>query len=164
VPDVRSDRLALFEPFEWLVIFHPHSKRWVEAICPGRWKHVSAVGFVPGASAWVYASWELARLRLAVIPAAEIENVMAPLANECGVLRVKRPDFDKGPWQPKGGLFCASMVAHLLGLRHGALLPDTLWRRLVANGAEIASDGRPVQPEGESARGDAGREERGGSG
>lgn len=126
----------------WLVIFHRRSRWWVEALCPGPWKHVSLVGFVPEAKAWIVLSWELGRMRTGILPDADFEGWIGGWAGEgAGVLRVAGPDFDLGPWRPRFGFFCTSMVCHVLGLRRGALWPDALWRILVRDGAEIASDG-----------------------
>lgn len=143
----------------WLVIFHPRSKWWVEAICPGRWKHVSAIGFVPEAEAWSALSWELGRLRAAVVPDGDFEKWLIGHCGQekVGILRVAAPDFDRGPWRPRLGLFCVSMVSHLLGVR-GALLPRDLWRILLANGAEVVTDGRPICPENDSTPTDRERE------
>lgn len=128
----------------WLIVFHPHSTWWVERLCPGRWKHVSAVGFVPEANAWVALSWELGRMRVCVVPDVNFLDWFGGWCGEgVGVLRVEAPTFDRGGWRPRLGLFCASMVAHVLGLRRGALWPDGLWRSLVANGAEVATNGKP---------------------
>lgn len=129
----------------WLIVFHRRSTWWVEAICPGRFKHVSAAGFVPEANAWVALSWELGRIRVAVIPDDRFLGWFGGWCGEgAGVLRVAAPDFDLGSWRPRLGLSCTSMVCHLLGLRRCALWPMSLWRLLVANGAEIATSGRPV--------------------
>lgn len=142
----------------WLVVFHPHSAVWwVEKFCPDRWKHVSAIGFVPEANVWVTVSWELGRMRVCVTPDEKINEWLAVWCPEgSAVLRVAAPDYDRGPWRPRMGLFCVSMIAHLLGVR-GALLPSQLWRTLLANGAEIATDGH-FQPEGTASAADGWRE------
>lgn len=138
---------VLPEPDEWLILFHPRSSRWVERLCPGKFKHVSAVGFVADAKAWALLSWELGRLRVSVMTDADFEVHLAAVAPDAGILKMMAPQFDLGPWRPRLGLFCVSMVTHLLGLRGGALLPDALWRLLLANGAEIVSLGRFVPSE-----------------
>ena len=136
------------EPVVWLVVFHRRSTRWVERVCWGKWKHVSATAFIPGAMAWVHVSWELARLRINVIPDNEFEGWFGALVGDGGVLRINAPSFDTGPWRPRSGIFCCSMIAHLLGLRRSALLPIGLWRLLIAEGAEIVTDGRPFSTQG----------------
>lgn len=141
-----------------MIVFHRRSRWWVEAACPGRWKHVSAVGFVPEANVWVALSWELARLRVAVVPDADFLGWFGHWCGEgAGVLRVAAPPFDTAAWRPRFGISCTSMVSHLLGLRRGALLPMTLWRHLVANGAEIATDGRPVSAHDQTIEADSAR-------
>lgn len=143
----------------WLIVFHTQSTWWVERLCPGPWKHVTAVGFVPDAQAWIGLSWELGRLRVCVVPEAKFDAWFATwIGPEAGILRAAAPDFDRGPWRPRAGLFCTSLVSHLLGLRFGALLPGGLWRLLIANGAEIVSHGRPIQSESKHAGTDGERE------
>lgn len=130
----------------WLIVFHRRSTWWVERICPGRFKHVSAVGFVPEANAWLALSWELGRMRALVVPDDKFLGWFGGWCGEdAGVLRMAAPEFDLGSWRPRVGLFCCSMVAHLLGLRGGALLPGGLWRLLLANGAELVTDGQPLR-------------------
>lgn len=136
----------LFEPplaaNAWMVIFHRRSTRWVEAICPGRFKHVSLAGFVPEAKGWVVLSWELARVRVGIVKDGDFETWLPEWAGlGGGCLLAKAPDFDTGPYRPRLGLVCVSMACHVLGLRGGALLPDGLWRLLLANGAKIVADG-----------------------
>jgi hypothetical protein len=132
------------EPSHWLVVFHRRSTRWVSRLCPGRFKHVSAVAFVPDARAWVHLSWELGRLRVDVVADAAFDSWFASLVGDGAVLRVAAPAFDTGPWRPRLGLSCVGAVAHVLGLRGGALFPDSLWRLLRSNGAETVCDGQPV--------------------
>jgi hypothetical protein len=125
-----------------MVIFHRNSTRWVEAVCPGRFKHVSMAGFVPETKSWVVLSWELARLRTGIVMDADFVAWLPEWAGPSGgCLLVRSPDFDIGSWRPRLGLVCVSMACHVLGLRGGALLPDGLWRLLLANGAQIVADG-----------------------
>lgn len=148
------------EPPVWLVIFHKRSTWWVERVCPGPFKHVSAVAKVPGAPVWLHLSWELGRFRVEAVPDDGFEGWLSAYLEAVGggrVLKVDGPDFDFGPWRPRLGT-CTSMVAHLLGVRGGALLPSALWRLLVANGAEIVNDGRHL-----SAQDPAGTAERDGA-
>lgn len=131
----------------WLVIFHRHSTWWVEAICPGRFKHVSLAGFVPEANVWIVVSWELARMRVGVVADAGIDGWLAAWAGEgAGILRMKAPEFDFGRWRPRIGLFCISAAAHVLGARScGALWPSAFWHCLIAQGAEIVHDATESQ-------------------
>jgi hypothetical protein len=143
------------EPSEWLILFHEQSTPWVSRLCPGRFKHVSALAHVPDAAAWVSLSWELARLRVGLIADRDFERWFAAASADAAVLRMKAPAFDHGPLRLRAGLTCISMVKHLIGLRSGALWPAGLWRDLVAQGAEIVSQGtghgKPAEAENQHA-------------
>ncbi len=135
------------EPSEWLILFHERSTPWVARLCPGRFKHVSALAFVPDAQAWVLLSWELARMRVGLIGDDDFERWFAAASEDAAVLRLPAPPFDHGPWCPRLGMTCVTMVKHLLGVRSSALWPDGLWRDLVAHGAEVISHGQPLAAE-----------------
>lgn len=126
------------EPFYWLVVFHLNSTRWVSRLCPGKFKHVSAVGFVPHANAWLHVSWEMGRLRVEIVPDDDLERWLATLTVDAAVLHVKAPSFDAGPWHPRLGVGCCGAIAHLLGLPCNPLWPDQLWRALIRRSADIA--------------------------
>jgi hypothetical protein len=145
--------LATTEPVVWLVIFHRHSSAWWLEMLPTEWKHVSAVAVMPGTTVWVHLSWELGRLRVEPIADEDFDRWLTLRVADGGLLSVKAPAFDVGPWRPRG-LFCCSMISHLLGLKRGALWPSRLWRLLVSNGAEIFADGGPFQTQGEASAGD----------
>lgn len=133
----------------WIVIFHRDAARWIETICPGRFKHVSMAGFIPETKSWVVLSWGVAVMRVGIVRDENFEHWLPEWAGSGGgCLLARSPDNDSGSWWPRFGL-CVPMVCHVLGIRSGALLPDTLWRLLLANGAEVIVDGTP-----ESARAD----------
>lgn len=133
----------------WMIIFHRRSARWVEMVLPGRFKHVSAAGFIPQTQAWIILSWELGRLRVGMMPDAEFDAFLSGWCLEGdGLLRMKAPDFDQGPVRPRFVGTCTGMISHILGLKRGALRPDRLWHVLLENGAEIYQDGRHIPTEG----------------
>jgi hypothetical protein len=137
------------EPKEWLILFHRTSTPWVSRICWGEFKHVSALAHVPSAGAWVSLSWELGRTRVSLIADGEDFKVwFAAASADADMLRMKAPPFDLGSWRPRIGLTCVSAVKHLLGISGGALRPSSLWRLLIAHGAEIVTHGQPVRAEG----------------
>lgn len=148
---------ASSEPGEWLVLFHRRSTRWAERLTPGRFKHVSVVGYVHSAGAWVHLSWELHRLRVNVVSDLEFDGWLAGVtgAAGAGVLRVRGPALDLDGWRPRLPC-CTSLVAHALGLRRGALWPAGLWRHLRALGAEVVIDAGEERPGRAVGSGEAG--------
>lgn len=146
------------EPREWLVLFHTTSTPWVDFLVPGKFKHVSALGYVPATETWVSYSYECARTRISLVRGGEdFDRWFAAAAHDAAVLRVPSPPFNEARWRPRLGLTCVSAVKHLLGLRSGALLPDGLWRHLAASGAEIVQH-EHLSSEGRSPRRDPDRE------
>jgi hypothetical protein len=131
------------EPLHWLVLFHTRSTPWVERLVPGKFKHISALGHVADAGAWVSYSYECGRTRISLIREGEdFWRWYEAASEDAAVLRFPAPPFEHGPWRWRLGLSCVSAVKHLLGVRGGALWPDGLWRLLLANGAEIVTDGK----------------------
>ena len=126
-----------FEPTSWLVIFHRRcGTEWVNRL-PGRFKHVSAIGWVNGANCWVYYDPTIHRTQVMVLPDEIGIATYARIAAPNAVLKVPvRERIGAG----RVGFWCVPAIKHLLGLRSGALLPDRLWKDCLANGGEIVSD------------------------
>lgn len=130
-----------FEPRAWLLVFHRKARTaWVNRWVPGRFKHVSAIGFIPAARAWVFYDVELGRTKVEVLPAGQ------PAIRACGekmagnaVLRFDVRERKRR--MARVGFWCVPAVKHLVGLHSGALLPTTLWEHCIAAGAEVIFDG-----------------------
>lgn len=130
-----------YEPAAWLILFGATTgKPWLDRIIPGRFKHVSAAGWVAGAKTWVFydAAWRRTSLKL--LPDKEGDRYYAVKQRGHGVLKVEADPDVRGRALFRAGFWCVPAVKHLLGSRSGALRPDRLWHDLVAAGAEIISD------------------------
>ena len=137
-------------PTGWLVIFdRTSSKAWLRWRIWGRYKHVGAVGYVRELQVWVSYEVYFGHTGIRVIPDAAAEPFLDALTRDADVVWMPaRP----GPavWF-RFGFWCVPAVKHLLGLRSGALRPDTLYRDCLRNGGipvdEVlgAPAGRPEQ-------------------
>lgn len=144
-----------FEPTAWLLVFHISTgKRWLDRLIPGRFKHVSAIGYVPASRVWLLVDVALDRLApKAVRDDGTLPVVVARTMAGNGVLRV-RVDRRARLLGGRLGFWCVPAMKHLVGARSGALRPDRLWRDLVAQGAEIVADvGQEPGPEPVGERG-----------
>jgi hypothetical protein len=127
------------QPCSWLLVFHtstslPRLDRWL----PGRFKHVSAIGYVDEGDVWlIYDVHHLGTAVRAVIGDAG-RLLAARVLSANGVLRV--PVRRDRCLLPRLAFWCVPAMKHLVGSRSGALRPDALWRDLVRDGAEIIRD------------------------
>jgi len=128
IPD--TDLPAAIEPAEWFVVFHVKSAtRWLGLITPGRYKHVSAVGYCAGYKAWLLYDVQLSRTRLMLL---DKPTVLAWMA-DCDVVRIAAATRPMG-LRCRFGLTCVTAVKHLLGLLCVAPTPTALYRHILRNG------------------------------
>lgn len=128
-----------YEPSAWLLIFHRECRTpWVNRLVPGRFKHVSAVGWCALADCWVIYDPTLQRTQILVLPDKLGPLAYARMAVGNSVLQM--PVLEQRA-SGRLGFWCVPAIKHLVGLRSGALRPVTLWRDCLANGAKVISDG-----------------------
>ena len=134
-------RVSDYEPSSWLLVFHTKCRTpWVNRLVIGRYKHVSAVGWVANAQSWVFYDPTLQRTQILVLPDQLGIETYARLAVGNAVLQM--PVLERRG-SARLGFWCVPAIKHLVGLRSGALRPDVLWRDCLANGAkEICQDRR----------------------
>lgn len=129
---------ALGGPDFWLVMFMDRtSTAWLDRLIPGRWKHVSAVGYFPDARCWVRVDPTLRGIWVDVRRSEEAGNWLDQVAAGGGVLKVQARRSDAKVFRQ---FWCVPAVAAMVGSRSGALLPDRFWRDLISEGAEIVAD------------------------
>jgi hypothetical protein len=136
-----------FEPMSWLLIFHVSThKPWLDRLLPGRFKHVSALGYVEAAKCWLVVDVALSRMAVKVAAHRAGDTLAARIMAGNGVLRVKVRHETSRLVGGRFGFWCVPAMKHLVGADTGALRPDTLWRDLVASGAEIVADVQRPKP------------------
>jgi hypothetical protein len=129
------------EPTRWTVVFHRKAEnRFFSAIAMGRFKHVSALAWVPEVAQWWVYDVGFRRTRLRVLEDGVMaQAAIAAIIKGNATVTVDVRD-DHLPWM-RLGMFCTTAVAHLVGVRCAALRPDALYRKLIASGGILRDDG-----------------------
>jgi len=128
------------EAHRWTVVFHRQAENWFfSAIAMGRFKHVTALAWIPELSQWWIYDVGFRRTRLRALedgPAAQ--GIIAAIikGNATVTIDVRENEL---PWM-RLGLFCTTSVSHLIGVRCAALRPDALYRHLIAKGGTVLDD------------------------
>jgi hypothetical protein len=144
---VPGAAITEYEPTHWMLVFWPRAaKDWVNRWVPGRFKHVSAIGYVARTQMWLFYDIQLPRTVIVAVPQDHGgELVAGRFMTNNAVLQMPvnlagRRWGVMTPW-------CVGGIKHLIGLKSCALTPDGLWRDCIANGAEVLSDATPTRHE-----------------
>lgn len=150
----RADDGALDTPWTWLVVFHRDCRtRWVNRLVPGPFKHVSAIGFSPLNQTWIFYDPAIERTKIQIVrDGADATRILARWIAGATVVEMHLRFEERGPrWRV--GLWCVPMIAQLLGIRSGAVLPLGLLRDCLRQGGKVIQDdgGRPGSAAGSCA-------------
>jgi hypothetical protein len=128
------------EARRWSVVFHRQSKHlFFRLIAMGEFKHVSALAWIPELGQWWIYDVGFRRTSLkALVDGPAAQSIIAAIVKGNAVVTIDVREDDL-PWM-RLGMFCTTAVAHLIGLRSGALRPDALYRHLVAQGGIVSDD------------------------
>lgn len=128
-------------PSSWLVCFHRGARTgWVRWI-PGRFKHVSVIGYCSASRTWVGIDPAIDRMRIWVWrDKAKMDREMGEWMADARVVLMPAAGGDVS-FRP--GMWCVPVVAHLLGIRSGALRPDGLLRDCLRHGGRIVGEEAP---------------------
>lgn len=140
------------EPIRWQVCFLREAEnRWVNALVPGRFKHVRAFGFVPVQDLWIFYDVTLTgtAIRAARDHSAMADRLIAAWIDGAEVICVQP---QRGRRRMPCGFWCVTAIVHLLGLSGSTLLPDQLHR-------ECLRLGKPMEPPNGALRPDGGRQD-----
>lgn len=132
-------------PACWLLVFDRQaSSRWTSLVAMGRYKHVRAFGYVPDAEAYVFYDVQFGRTLITVARGKGVLRMIGEWCQDADVLSfTPQVKSQKATWVAP--LLCTTAVAHLIGLRSGALRPDRLFADCLRNGA-ILVHGRTQGP------------------
>ena len=136
------DTPAIGEPSRWLLIFNWRAAgRWQGLIAVGRFKHVRAMGYVPGVKHWVCYDVTFRRTQIAVVRdrSDEFRALFNEWTHEAEVMWIDAKPAHKA--RLPAVFLCTTAIKHLIGLRSSALLPSTLYRHCLSNGGTVI-DGR----------------------
>lgn len=126
------------EPSVWFLVFHERSCRaWLNRRWVGRFKHVSAYGYLPDSRVWVFYDVMLGRTRVAVLPDGPTAEAAVRDLEAEAVTLVMKPRGDRRH-RLRWGFYCVPAMAHLVGLETAAVRPDGLFRACLAAGADLA--------------------------
>lgn len=125
------------EPERWYLIFETRAPaRWLRWIAMGRFKHVSALGWLPEQRLWVHYDVRLGRTRVAVLPDCQAAADRVHELREHAVTVVFTPVADRRRWL-RLGFWCVPAMAHLVGVKGTPLRPDALFRLCLEQGGAI---------------------------
>jgi hypothetical protein len=128
------------EAMRWTVVFHRKSDHlFFRLIALGHFKHVSALAWIPELGQWWVYDVGFRRTRLKVLVDGDsAKQIVGAIIKGNATVTVDVRE-DQLPWM-RLGMFCTTAVSHLIGLRCGALRPDSLFRHLIANGGVLRDD------------------------
>lgn len=128
---------AWAEPEEWFLVFSTKAAAsWIARLpFAGKYRHVSALGYVSRLECWVAVNVGLDRTQVCLLPDADGRATLADHLFACDVVRF--PGGGLGRPLPRLGFWCVPAIAHLAGVRTCALRPDTLYRHCLAQGGEV---------------------------
>lgn len=128
------------EVTDWMVVFHKSSASWVGRVVPGRFKHVSMLGWAPLAKVWIMFDVALTQSKMIVLPEGKAAlDRIAIWTADCSIL--KMTSVVRVSKAPRFGNWCVPSARHLLGLSGGAVLtPDHLWKECLRHNAKVVFD------------------------
>lgn len=145
VPFLREVSPFGVEATRWTVVFHRKAEnRFFSLIALGKFKHVSALAWVPELNQWWIYDVGFRRTRLKVIEdGSHAKQMIGSIVR--GNATVTIDVRNELPWM-RLGMFCTTAVSHLLGVRCAALRPDALYRKLMASGGILRDDATSAAP------------------
>lgn len=132
------------EPKTWILAFGRKStRRWIDWLAWGRYKHVRAAAPLPHINAWIFYDVHLGGTTIVVAPnGPEAEVCWSRFRHDSDLLLYRMgPRATVGAVRSvvsryAGGFFCTVAIRHLIGVRSSALRPTRLYRDCVAVGAQ----------------------------
>ena len=126
------------EPAKWYLVFHPNARHdWLSALTPGRFKHVSAFGYVAGFKVWVCVDANWHGLQTVLYSHDSMKMAFVAFVDG-GAHIVEMPESDAPMrWRSRLGLTCVSAAKHVARVRSFALTPTGLYHHALRNGGQI---------------------------
>lgn len=125
------------QPARWVLAFQRSTESpWVRLFACGRYKHVSAFGYIAEVDHWVFFDWRFPGIDVIVARGDGATQLMHHYTRDADLLGMVPLKRSTGA---RFGFWCVPAIKHLLGISGGALRPDALFRDCVRQGAEILS-------------------------
>jgi hypothetical protein len=136
------------QPARWVLCFQKTTdSRWIRWLACGRYKHVSAFGYIAEVDHWVFLDWRITTIDVIVARGTGADQMIAYYTRNADLLGMAPRKRGRGL---RLGLWCVPAVKHLLGIRGSALRPTALWKDCLRQGAEILHE--HTEPASHSAR------------
>lgn len=137
------------EPAAWFVVFHPKSTLpWLDRLPVGRFKHVSAFGYIAGFKGWMFVASSQDGLRPSMVSDAATKIAFkAYLDAGCAVVKIERRIGVSMPARARLGFTCVTAIAHLTSIGCVAITPDGLYKAILRNGGLLISGPTPQSPD-----------------
>lgn len=120
---------------QWIIAFHKTTEsRWVNLLSAGRYKHVSACGYVRELDQWVFFDWRYSTVDIIVARGTDANRLLNFYTADADLLGMAPRKVGHGL---RLGFWCVPAIKQLVGVTGRALRPDALWRDCVLQGAEI---------------------------
>lgn len=125
-------------PSAWYVCFLGAERRhWWDILSPPGFYHVLAFAYAAHAERWLIYDVGQNRTLIRALTTEAFDRWISSLSPERTIVLFEGGDLPARPYH-RVGFWCATAVAHLIGLRSRALRPAALYRDLLAQGARPA--------------------------
>jgi len=122
----------------WVIAFHKTTEsRWVRWLACGRYKHVSAFGYIRDLDAWIFFDWRYSTVDITAAHGTEATRLLNFYTADADLLGMAPRKVSRGL---RVGFWCVPAIRQLVGIRGSALRPDALWRDCLRQGAEIVHE------------------------
>lgn len=135
------------EPTQWFIVFHVTSAtKWLGLVTPGKYKHVSAFGYLPGVKLWLLYDVQLNGTRIRLLD----KDAIMLWTRDCDIFLVNSTGARMG-LSSRWFFTCVSAIKHLIGLKCVAITPSGLYRHVSKHGGTLISGKeRSAAPAGRS--------------
>lgn len=134
------------QPQVWNLIFNRRpTSRWQGWLVPGEFKHVRAYAYVPGMHVWVFYDPHITATDIFLARDGAHADVVKVWLGDDGEQISMKLQPTRRRWFPCG-FWCVPAIKHLLGLRCGALLVDTLFADCLLHGGQLFKGDRNENP------------------
>lgn len=102
----------------------------------GRFKHVSAFGWLPDQGVWLIYDVRLGRTRVAALPDCQGANEHIANLRRGAVTVSIAAGRERNRWL-RLGFWCVPAMSHLVGLKRTVFRPDALYRACLKEGGAV---------------------------
>lgn len=139
------------QPETWCLAFYRKTKwPWMDKLIPGEFKHVNCFGLAKRTGVWIFLDTKIHRTDLYTCwDNEDMPRVLEIWTRGCDVIEVAAGGGGFS-WASRLGLWCVPMVAHVTGIKAGAVFPSGLHRHCLKTGGRMIQNAsaRPAAEQG----------------